>query len=126
MQLISDEGDDSIFGGDGNDEGSISAASEDVLYCGGDCDSVDVDGYGQRDELYCSGAETGIRSTRTTTHPAASKRRRDFEFVRDVLEGAQPDLPKVMMTRSEAYRSCVSSHGMNFRERQLHDIRFLA
>jgi hypothetical protein len=31
MQLIGDE--DSMFGTDGNDEGLISTAGEDVLYC---------------------------------------------------------------------------------------------
>jgi Ca2+-binding RTX toxin-like protein len=57
MQLISDEGDDSIFGGDGDDEVLIGSAGEDVLYFVDDCNSFYGDGYGQRDKLYCGGGQ---------------------------------------------------------------------
>ena len=66
MQLMGDEG-------DGNDEGWISAADEDALYCGDDYDSLYADGYGQRDELYCGGGRDWYRAEKSDYAPSSSE-----------------------------------------------------
>jgi hypothetical protein len=51
--LVGYAGDDVIYGGPGDDVGLFGSAGEDVIYGGDGNDSIDAEGDGQRDKLYC-------------------------------------------------------------------------
>jgi len=52
-QMIGEEGDDVLYGGDGDDSPLVGGKGEDVLYGEDGNDFIDASGDGQRDKLYC-------------------------------------------------------------------------